>query len=118
MVQSWRYFPVSNLRSRFSSRALLGGNRRVSDSKVIRYINPILCQRNAHHNGTYCGDSSIRVTKSGNYAFVVTSNGQDLYRESSIEAILKEEIAKRIDGWRLDDDEVEALTQHGILTEA
>ena len=77
-----------------------------------------LCSRNAYNNGTYAGDSSIRVTKSGAYAYVVTSNGQDLYRESSIEAIRKEDIAERIDGWRLDDEEVEALTQHGILTEA
>lgn len=77
-----------------------------------------LCERSAYNNGNYAGDSSIRVTKSGNYAFVVTSNGQDLYRQSSIEAIRKEDIAGYIDGWRLDDKEVEALTQHGILTEA
>jgi hypothetical protein len=78
----------------------------------------ILCSRNAYNNGNYVGDSSIRVTKGGNYAFVVTSNGQDLYRESSIEAVKKEEIAGLINGWRLDDEEVEALTKHGILTEA
>jgi predicted chitinase len=77
-----------------------------------------LCERNSYNNGNYAGDSSIRVTKSGNYAFVVTSNGQDLYRQSSIEAITKDEIASRIDGWRLDDDEVAALAEHGIITEA
>lgn len=77
-----------------------------------------LCSRNSYNNGNYAGDSSIRVTKSGNYAYVVTSNGQNLYRQSRIEAIRKEEIASYIDGWRLDDDEVEALTEHGILTEA
>jgi hypothetical protein len=77
-----------------------------------------LASRNAYNNGNYAGDSSIRVTRSGNYAYVVTSNGQDLYRQSRIEAIRKEEIASYIDGWRLDDDEVEALTQHGVLTEA
>jgi predicted chitinase len=78
----------------------------------------ILCSRDAYHNGTYAGDSSIRVTKGGNYAFVVTSNGQDLYRNDSIEAIAKEEIAARIDGWELDDDEVAALTEHGVVIEA
>lgn len=77
-----------------------------------------LCERNAYNNGNYCGDSSIRVTRNGNYAFVVTSNGQDLYRESRIEAITKDEIAERIDGWRLDDNEVEALTRIGVLTAA
>jgi predicted chitinase len=79
----------------------------------------ILCERNDYDNGNnYCGDRSIRVTPGGNYVYVVTANGQDLYRQSSIEAITKDEIAERIDGWRLDDDEVEALNQHGILTEA
>ena len=77
-----------------------------------------LCSVNDHHNGTYCGDRSIRVTPKGAYAYVVTANGQDIYRQSSIEAISKDEIADRIDGWRLDDDEVEALTEHGVLVEA
>lgn len=77
-----------------------------------------LCEKNSYNNGTYCGDSSVRVTKSGNYAFVVTSNGQDLYRNSNITAITKDEIAGYINGWRLDDEEVEALTEHGVLTEA
>jgi hypothetical protein len=77
-----------------------------------------LCERNVYINGTYAGDSSIRVTKSGNYAFVVTSNGQDLYRQSRIEAISKNQIARIIDGWRLDDDEVTALANHGLLVDA
>jgi hypothetical protein len=77
-----------------------------------------LCERNVYINGTYAGDSSIRVTKSGNYAFVVTSNGQDLYRQSRIEAISKDQIAGIIDGWRLDDDEVTALANHGLLVDA
>jgi arginine repressor len=77
-----------------------------------------LCSCDAYNNGNYCGDSSIRVTKSGNYAFIVTANGQDLFRQSSIDSIRKEDIASYINGWRLDDAEVEALTQHGVLTEA
>ena len=76
-----------------------------------------LCSRNAYNNGNYCGDSSIRVTRNGSYCYVVTANGQDLYRESSITAITKDEIASYIDGWRLDDDEVEALAKHGLLAD-
>lgn len=77
-----------------------------------------LCSRNAYNNGNYAGDSSIRVTKGGNFAYVVTSNGQDLYRESSIRAITKDEIAELINGWRLDDEEVVALAALGVITEA
>lgn len=73
---------------------------------------------NDYNNGTYCGDRSIRATRGGAYAYVVTSNGQEIYRQSSIKAIAKDEIAEYIDGWRLDDEEVETLTALGVLTEA
>ena len=78
----------------------------------------ILCSINDYNNGNYTGDRSIRVTRNGNFAFVVTANGQDIYRQSRIEAIRKEEIPNVIDGWKLDDDEVEALAEHDILVEA
>ncbi len=78
----------------------------------------VICERSAYHNGNYTGDESIRVTHNGNYAYVVTSNGQDLYRRSSIEAIRKEDIAELIDGWRLDDGEAKALAAIGVLSEA
>jgi hypothetical protein len=77
-----------------------------------------LCSRNAYNNGNYCGDSSIRVTRNGSYCYVVTANGQDLYRESSITAIAKAEIASYIDGWRLGDEDVSALSDHGVLVDA
>jgi hypothetical protein len=78
----------------------------------------VLCCHDSYNNNNYCGDESIRVTSGGNYAFVVTANGQDLHRESSITAITKDEIASYIDGWRLNNDEVAALSALGVLAEA
>ena len=77
-----------------------------------------LCGKPAYNNGNYCGETSIRKTRSGLYAVVVTSNGQNLYRESYIRAIDKDKIAEFIDGWQLDDGETSTLIAEGILTEA
>ena len=71
-----------------------------------------------YNNGNWCGDDSIRVTSRGAYAYVRASNGQDLYREESIEAINQGEIAGRIEGWKLNDEEVALLQQHGVGEEA
>lgn len=77
-----------------------------------------LVSKDAHNNGNYSGSTSIRRTKTGLYAVVVTSNGQDLYRRAHIAAIDKDKIANFIDGWRLDDNETATLIDEGILTEA
>ena len=77
-----------------------------------------LVSKNCYSNGNWCGTNSIRVTKNGAYAYVRTSNGQDLYRESSIEAISKKDIAEKIDGWKLNDEELILLQQHGVGEEA
>jgi hypothetical protein len=69
------------------------------------------------NNGNYCGSTSLRKTAKGALCIVHTSNGQDLYRESGIEAVSVAEARAAIDGWKLDDDEVAALAALGI-TEA
>ncbi len=38
-----------------------------------------LVERSIYSNGNYCGSDSIGITPNGAYAFVQTSNGQDLY---------------------------------------
>lgn len=77
-----------------------------------------ICSKSAYNNGNYSGSTQICKTRTGLYAVVVTSNGQDCYRESYIRAIEKEAIADFIDGWRLDDKETATLLAEGILTEA
>ena len=77
-----------------------------------------LVEVSRHSNGNYCGTDSIRVTPKGLYAFVCSSNGQDLYRKSYIEALTKDEVAERINGWELLDEEQEVLAQHGLIEEA
>lgn len=77
-----------------------------------------LCARAAYNNGNYAGDRTIRVTPGGSYAYVVESNGQDSHLDSSIEAIRKEDIARLIEGWELDETEAQALAEHDILAEA
>lgn len=71
-----------------------------------------------YNNGNYAGSDSIRVTKNGAYAFVSLSNGQDLYRESYIEAINKADIGAIINGWEIDDEEQDLLVEHGIISDA
>ena len=78
----------------------------------------ILASMDCYNNGNWCGSNSIRITKNGAYAYVRTANGQDLYREASIEAITKNEVAEKIDGWKLTDEEADILMQHGITKAA
>ena len=78
----------------------------------------VLATRDIYQNGNYAGCNSIRKTKSGALAYVSTSNGQDLYRESYIEAVTVGEAREKIDGWKLNDEEVAALNSHGIIEEA
>jgi len=78
----------------------------------------VLVSVSRYNNGTFAGSDSIRVTKSGAYCFVATSNGQDLYREAFIEAIDPTEVAAKIEGWTLDDAEQLALIERGLITEA
>lgn len=77
-----------------------------------------LASRPAYNNGTYAGQTELAKTKSGSYAIVITSNGQDCYRQDDIRAIDKCEAADEIDGWTLDDEETAALIAEGILAEA
>ncbi len=77
-----------------------------------------LVSMDCYNNGNWCGSNSIRLTRNGAYAYVRTANGQDLYREASIEAINKDQVAEKIDGWKLTDEEAEILMQHGITKEA
>ena len=79
----------------------------------------ILVEQSRYSGGNnYCGSDSIRVTVKGTYAFVFTSNGEDLYRCDYIEAIDKAEISAKIDGWDIDDDQCATLLERGIVTEA
>lgn len=78
----------------------------------------VIVEKNVYHNGNYCGSNTIRITRNGNYCYVRTSNGQDLYRNSGIEALGAGEIAGRIDGWTLSDEEQAELLKRGIITEA
>ena len=71
-----------------------------------------------YNNGNWCGSNSIRITKNGAYAYVRTANGQDLYREASIEAINKDQVAELIDGWKLTDEEAEIIIKLEIIKEA
>lgn len=78
----------------------------------------VLASHSVFDNGNYAGDCSVRKTRSGALAYVATSNGQDLYRSSYIEAVTIAEARERIDGWKLDDDEVATLAAHGIISDA
>ena len=78
----------------------------------------VLVENKRYNNGNYSGSDSIRVTRNGAYAYVSLSNGQNLYRESYIQALTKNEVASRIDGWELTDEEYSALVEHGIVVEA
>lgn len=71
-----------------------------------------------HNNGTYSGSDSIRITPGGAYAFVSWSNGQDMYRQSYIETLDKSEVAAKINGWVIDDNERDTLVAHGIIINA
>jgi len=88
-------------------------NGKLYNTETMRH----LASKSAYNNGNYCGDASIRLTKGGLFAYVVTSNGQDLYRRSYIEAVTLEEAREKIEGWKLADEEVEALTEQGIILE-
>lgn len=93
-------------------RKLIGGKTYNTETMTVIVDKPV------YHNGNYCGSDTIRKTKSGNFAFVRSSNGQDLYRNSDIRAITKDDITDLIDGWVLDDKEQQALIDLGIATEA
>lgn len=77
-----------------------------------------LVSMDCYNNDNWCGSNSIRITKNGAYAYVRTANGQDLYREASIEAINKDQIAEKIDGWKLTEDEEATLIKLEIIKEA
>ena len=77
-----------------------------------------LVTKDAYNNGNYAGDTSIQKTKSGLYAIVTTSNGQDLYRDADIQPVNKDQIAYVIDGWDIDDEETETLIAEGVLKNA
>lgn len=77
-----------------------------------------LVSKDAYNNGNCSGSTEICRTKTGLFAIVVTSNGQDCYRRSYIDAIEKDKIADFIDGWRMNDEETATLIAEGILTEA
>jgi len=72
----------------------------------------------SYSNGNYAGKTEICKTPGGAYAVVTTSSGQDLYRSDDIEAVDKGEIAGRIDGWKLNEEETAILVAEGIITEA
>ena len=77
-----------------------------------------LVSKSAYHNGNYSGKSSICKTPGGRYCYVTESNGQDLYRENCIEAITKDQIPEYIGGWRLTDEELNALLEEGLVEQA
>lgn len=66
-------------------------------------------------NGNYSGSDSVRRTKTGLLALVSTSNGQDLYRCSSIEALAAADLPAAIDGWEITGEDSERLSE--FLTE-
>lgn len=76
-----------------------------------------LCRRTAYHDGNEAGETRICKTRSGHYALVIDSNGQDLYRQDSIEAIQKQDIPNHIDGWNITDDDADLLIAEGIVTD-
>lgn len=75
----------------------------------------VLADRGEYSDGNYCGSDSLRVTRTGVLCFVVTSNGQDMYRRSYIEPVSVETARERIDGWKLNEDEIAALTAAGVI---
>lgn len=77
-----------------------------------------LAANTVYHNGNVAGSDSIRKTPGGLYALVRTSNGQDLYRQRCIEAIELANIAAAVEGWDLDDEELETLTALGVIRAA
>jgi len=113
----WRFLRTygrSDKCGNWSKKMKTSINRKIYNTDTM----DTLCSKDAYNNGNFCGSTSIRKTKTGLYAVVVTSNGQDLYRSAYINAIDKDQIAEFIDGWPLDDDETQTLLAEGILTEA
>jgi len=77
-----------------------------------------LVSNKAYHNGNYSGQSSICKTPGGCYCYVTESNGQDLYRRNSIQALTKDQITEYIDGWQLNDEELKTLLEEDIVEPA
>lgn len=78
-----------------------------------------LASRSVHNgNGNYTGETELAKTRGGNYAIVITSNGQDGYRQNDIIAVDKSDVASEIDSWELTEVEAAALVAEGILKEA
>ena len=73
-----------------------------------------LVSKSTYHNGNCSGESRICKTPGGCYCYVTESNGQDLHRGNSVEAITKDLIAEFIEGWRLDDEELKALLEEVV----
>ena len=77
-----------------------------------------LAANTVYHTGNVAGSDSIRKTPGGLFALVRTSNGQDLYRQRSIEAIGLADIAALVEGWDMDDEEIATLTGIGVIRAA
>lgn len=75
----------------------------------------VLATRSCYNNGNYCGADKLCRTRTGLLAMVRTSNGQDLYRLNSIEALTADQVGEALDGWDLDEDEQRNLS--GYLDE-
>lgn len=75
----------------------------------------VLATRSHYNNGNYCGSDELCLTRTGLLAMVHTSNGQDLYRCNSIEAVTVDQLGVVLDGWELDDKEQRNLS--GYLDE-
>lgn len=78
----------------------------------------ILAANTVYYNGNVAGSDSIRKTPGGLYALVHASNGQDPYRHRSIQAIQLSDIASLVEGWDIDDNEIETLTALGVISPA
>ena len=78
----------------------------------------VIVEKTAYNNGNISGSTTLRVTPSGLYCIVRTSNGQDCYRSAGIEACTVEEIPEFLDGWTPDDTEHVELLKRGILQDA
>lgn len=74
-----------------------------------------LYSQSVYHNGNYCGSNKIMVSPKGNMMIRYTSNGQDLYRNEDLHAATAEEVRNWLNGRKIEDAEIEALTPYGVF---
>lgn len=87
--------------------------RKIIDGKIYNTETmAVLACHHCYSNGNYIGSNKLCRTRTGLLALVRTSNGQDLYRCNTIEALTADEVAVAVDGWELTGEEQRNLSDY------